>query len=114
MHILSSAFLHALEEANIMVINLHPALPGQFNGTNAIQRAHEAFQRGEISGTGVMVHQVIEAVDEGEPLVIEAVECRAGEELSGLEERIHEAEWRVIVEAVRKAIEGSNKNTGES
>lgn len=114
MHILSSAFLRALDEADIEVINLHPALPGQFNGTNAIQRAYEAFQRGEITGTGVMVHRVIEAVDEGEPLVIETVECRVGEELSGLEERIHEVEWRVIVQAVRKAIDESQKNTSES
>ena len=37
------------------VINLHPALPGQFAGLNAIQRAHEAFQRKEIAGTGLMV-----------------------------------------------------------
>jgi phosphoribosylglycinamide formyltransferase len=52
-----------------------------------------------------MVHRVIEAVDEGEPLVVEAVECRPGEELSKLEERIHEVEWRVIVQAVRKALD---------
>lgn len=113
MHILSSAFLHALDEAKIMVINLHPALPGQFNGTNAIERAHEAFRRGEITGTGVMVHRVIEAVDEGEPLVTAAIECRTGEELSELEERVHEVEWRVIVEAVGKAFEGRAK-LGES
>ncbi len=32
----------------------HPALPGTFPGTDAIARAFEAFQRGEIATTGVM------------------------------------------------------------
>lgn len=32
MHILAPTFLKPLEAASIPVINLHPALPGQFNG----------------------------------------------------------------------------------
>lgn len=32
MHILAPTFLKPLDEAGIPVINLHPALPGQFNG----------------------------------------------------------------------------------
>jgi phosphoribosylglycinamide formyltransferase len=32
MHILSPQFLEPLEKANVRIINLHPALPGQFNG----------------------------------------------------------------------------------
>ena len=32
MHVLAPTFLKPLEEAGISVINLHPALPGQFNG----------------------------------------------------------------------------------
>ena len=48
------------------VLNIHPALPGTFPGTHSIQRAYEAFQRGEISETGVMVHRVPdEGVDVG-------------------------------------------------
>src|SRR6187551_2441367 len=34
------------------VINLHPALPGAFAGTHAIERAFEAFQNGEIKESG--------------------------------------------------------------
>lgn len=33
MHILSPEFLTPLERANVRIINLHPALPGAFNGT---------------------------------------------------------------------------------
>src|SRR5919108_1062034 len=63
MRILTSAFLdHFLNR----VINLHPALPNTFPGTHAIERAFEAYQRGEITHTGVMVHLVPdEGVDNG-------------------------------------------------
>ncbi|ETN38678.1 phosphoribosylglycinamide formyltransferase [Cyphellophora europaea CBS 101466] len=100
MHILSGPFIKALQTASVPIINLHPALPGQFNGANAIQRAHEAFQRGEIASTGVMIHHVIGEVDMGRPIVTKEVECRPGEELSALEERIHQVEWKAIVEGV--------------
>ena len=43
MRVLSSAFLGRFPGR---VINLHPALPGTFPGTHAIERAYEAFQRG--------------------------------------------------------------------
>lgn len=67
MHILSEAFLKEMKAdwdgANgsaIPVINLHPALPGQFDGANAIQRAWQAGPQGtgQISETGVMIHEV--------------------------------------------------------
>ncbi len=55
MRILSSTFL---EHFAGKVINLHPALPGTFPGTNAIERAYEAYEQGLIQQTGVMVHLV--------------------------------------------------------
>lgn len=100
MHILSDPFISALKSANVPIINLHPALPGQFSGANAIGRAWEAFQRGEIAGTGVMIHHVIGAVDEGEPIVVKEVECRQGESETELATRIHEVEWKTVVEGV--------------
>ena len=45
-----------------------------FPGTQAIQRAFDAFQRGEITHTGVMVHLVPdEGVDNGPVLAAETV-----------------------------------------
>ena len=104
MHILSDPFINALKSANVPIINLHPALPGKFNGANAIDRAWEAYQRGEIAGTGVMIHHVIGEVDMGEPIVVKEVACVKGEKLSDLEERIHKTEWEVIVEGVSKEL----------
>ena len=89
----------------IPIINLHPALPGAFDGANAIERAYEAFQQGNIDKTGVMVHRVIQEVDRGEPLVVKEVEMVQGESIEKLEERIHGIEHVAIVEGARRVLE---------
>jgi len=104
MHILAPAFLGPMRLAGIPIINLHPALPGAFNGTHAIERAWKAFQAGEITKTGVMIHYVIEAVDEGEPIVVKEIELKEGESLDALEERIHKVEHQAIVEGTNIAL----------
>lgn len=58
MHVLSPKFLQPLEEKKVAIINLHPALRGQYNGANAIERAHKDFMDGKITKTGVMIHYV--------------------------------------------------------
>jgi len=100
MHVLSNAFLGRFRGR---VLNLHPALPGQFPGTGAIARAYEAARRGEIDHTGVMVHFVPdEEVDAGPVIVQEAVPIYPDDSLEELEARIHAVEHRLIVEAVRR------------
>jgi phosphoribosylglycinamide formyltransferase len=74
----------------IPCINLHPALPGAFDGANAIGRAYEAFQQGEIEKTGVMVHRVVAEVDRGEPLVVREIPMSKGESKEDLETKIHQ------------------------
>jgi formyltetrahydrofolate-dependent phosphoribosylglycinamide formyltransferase len=104
MHVLSDAFLRHFPHR---VINLHPALPGMFPGTGAIRRAFEAYQRGEIDHTGVMVHLVPdEAVDAGPVILQEAVPIYPDDTLETLEERIHRVEHRLLVEAIRKTVLG--------
>jgi formyltetrahydrofolate-dependent phosphoribosylglycinamide formyltransferase len=98
MHVLSPAFLDRFPER---VLNLHPALPGQFAGTHAIQRAYEAFQRGEIDQTGVMVHWVIPEVDAGPVIATATVPLQADDSLADLEARVHAIEHRLLVEAIR-------------
>ncbi|KAG8928317.1 hypothetical protein FRC01_006132, partial [Tulasnella sp. 417] len=90
----------------IPIINLHPALPGAFDGANAIHRAYDAFQSGEINKTGVMVHYVVQEVDRGEPIVVKEIELKQGESLEDLEARIHQVEHVAIVEATKKVLEG--------
>ncbi|KIX00272.1 phosphoribosylglycinamide formyltransferase [Rhinocladiella mackenziei CBS 650.93] len=115
MHILSPTFINALSSANVPIINLHPALPGKFNGADAIGRAYEAFQRGEISNTGVMVHYVVDEVDMGQPVLVKEVEIKSEDTQEDLEERIHQVEWKLIVEATGKVLaELEEKRRSES
>lgn len=105
MHILSSAFVDILAKAEISIINLHPALPGQFNGAGAIHRAYAAFQKGDIDHTGIMIHHVISEVDMGKPIVTKEVPIMKGESELELENRIHELEWGLIVEGTANTVQ---------
>ncbi len=102
MQILSNAFIGRYPDH---ILNLHPALPGTFPGTDAIARAYEAYRHGEIDHTGVMVHLVPdEAVDAGPVVAQVEVPILPDDTLEMLEARIHEAEHALLVQAVRKAI----------
>ncbi len=102
MRVLSSNFLSRFPGR---VMNLHPALPGGFPGIHAIERAFEAFQKGEIRGTGVMVHLVPdEGVDCGPVLLQEEVPILPGDTLETLEARIHAVEHRLLLAAIKKVI----------
>ena len=105
MHILSDVFFKEVERENIPVINLHPALPGTFDGANSIQRAFDAFGRGEIEHSGVMVHKVIREVDRGEPVLVRTVEIKKEDTLEDFEQRVHQTEWAVIVGATKIVLE---------
>ncbi|MFM8874649.1 MAG: phosphoribosylglycinamide formyltransferase [Anaerolineae bacterium] len=103
MRILSSAFLSSFPNK---VINLHPALPDTFPGTHAIERAFEAYQRGEIDHTGVMVHLVPdEGVDNGPVLATEIVSINKEDTLETLEARVHQTEHVLLVNTLKKILE---------
>jgi phosphoribosylglycinamide formyltransferase 1 len=99
MRVLSSAFLDRFPQH---VVNLHPALPGTFPGTHAIERAYEAYRAGEITHTGVMVHLVPdEGVDVGPVLAQEIVPIKADDTLRDLEARVHAVEHRLLVSTLK-------------
>ncbi len=102
MHVLSPAFLDQFPR---QVINLHPALPGQFPGTDAIERTFEAHQRGEVTGGGIMVHYVIPEVDAGSVIAQESVPITEGDTLETFEAHIHAAEHRLLIDAIRLVIQ---------
>ncbi|KTW27108.1 phosphoribosylglycinamide formyltransferase [Pneumocystis carinii B80] len=109
MHILSNACLDPLEKYGIKLINLHPALPATFDGIHAIERAYKAFCEGKIMKTGVMVHQVIENIDQGTPIIVKEVPMLNDETFSQFEERMHKIEHEVIVEAISIILNATNK-----
>jgi phosphoribosylglycinamide formyltransferase len=106
MHIVTPSFLTPIANAGIKIINLHPALPGEFAGAGAIERAWKAGQEEGLKRTGVMIHEVIAEVDAGDAIITKEVELRPGESLDELETRMHDIEHGLIVEGTRRALEG--------
>lgn len=103
--ILGPEFLSRVK--SVPIINLHPALPGAFDGTtHAIEMAWKKAQDDDKPLTaGCMVHYVIEEVDRGEPLLIKELEILPGKEtLEEYEQRVHDAEHVAIVEATVLAL----------
>ncbi|KAI1844317.1 hypothetical protein JX266_009608 [Neoarthrinium moseri] len=101
MHVFSADFLRPLNAAGIDCINLHPALPGMYDGAGAIARAHKDFLAGTLANatTGIMIHHVVEEVDRGAPILVKEIVIKEGESLEALTERIHSFEHDLVVEA---------------
>ena len=96
MRLLTTHFL-----AHHTTINLHPAKPGTFPGTGAIERAYEAWREGRTKSGGVMVHYVPdEGVDNGPVIASEVVPFQPDDTLAVFEARVHEVEHRVLVDAI--------------
>ncbi|KAI0417926.1 formyl transferase [Xylaria grammica] len=101
MHVMSTGFLNPVAAAGVPIINLHPALPGMYDGAGAINRAFEDFKAGKLENgiTGIMIHYVVEEVDRGAPVLTQEIQIRDEESLEDLEKRIHEYEHELIVKA---------------
>ena len=84
-----------------MVVNLHPALPGELPGLHAIERAHQEAAAGTRTSTGVMVHLVPdEGVDEGPVLATATVPILPADTLDDLEQRMHVTEHQLLVDTL--------------
>jgi phosphoribosylglycinamide formyltransferase-1 len=112
MRILTNAFLGWFPDE---VINLHPALPGELPGTRAVERAwHEALA-GERTHTGVMVHRVPdEGVDTGPVLASVEVPINLDDTFESLQARIHAAEHRLLVEAIKGLMDPAGPDTPDA
>ena len=91
----SQAFLEAFEER---IINVHPSLLPEFGGgLDAVERALESGAK----VTGATVHIVTPSLDAGPILVQEAVRVLEGDTVETLRQRVHEAEHRILPQAIR-------------
>ncbi|MDE0701515.1 MAG: phosphoribosylglycinamide formyltransferase [Acidimicrobiaceae bacterium] len=103
MHLLTMEFLSHFPGR---VMNLHPALPGEFPGAHAIDDAWHAHLSDGLDRTGVMVHLVPdEGVDDGPVLATQVVPIRADDDRESLEARIHAAEHDLLVRTVGDFLE---------
>ena len=101
MHIFGPEFLQQFPNR---IINLHPALPGQFAGTHAIERAFEAYQAGEIEQSGCMVHYAVPEVDAGAVITQAEVPILPSDSVDDFAARMHETEHQIIVKATQKIL----------
>jgi phosphoribosylglycinamide formyltransferase-1 len=95
MRLLSPGFV---EKWPRKMINIHPSLLPKFKGAHAIR---DALAAGE-EVTGCTVHYVVAEMDAGEIILQEQVAIHPGDALDSLAERVHAAEHRIYVEAVRR------------
>lgn len=82
------------------IINLHPALPGAFPGTNAIEKAYS--QRETLDKTGVMCHYVDHTLDAGEVITTIEVPIKKTDTLKDLKTRVQYFEKRALMAAIDK------------
>lgn len=94
MRVLGSQFLERFLPAQ--VVNLHPALPGAFPGTRAIERAYRRN-----GNSGVMVHEVVAEVDAGPVVQQLAVPRYEDDTLESFRLRMKAAEHAVLVPALQ-------------
>lgn len=88
------------------IVNLHPAKPGTITGLGAIEKAFAAWQAGEMNESGVMVHWVPDAqVDAGPVIEWASVPFKPNDTLEDFAKRMHDTEHKVIVSAVRAALD---------
>jgi formyltetrahydrofolate-dependent phosphoribosylglycinamide formyltransferase len=104
MHVFSEAFL---DQFAGKMINLHPALPGAFPGKDSIRDTFEAFQRGEVTQGGCMVHYIIPEIDAGEVIAQKVVPVEPADTLDTFAARMHDAEHKLIVESIRSVLENA-------
>lgn len=94
------------------IINLHPALPGQLPGINAIERAYGEFTAGNRSSSGVMVHYVPdEGIDMGPVIASMPVDFEEHDTLHDFEQRMHATEHQLLISAIRTIISQRQKVT---
>lgn len=99
MHILGKSFLTGL---GIPIINLHPALPGEFPGKDAIGEAHKAFKEGRLpqKRTGVMVHYVIPEIDAGTMICATEVPIFDSDTEEVLRARVQYCEKPILIQSL--------------
>ncbi len=102
MRILTDKFIGEFDNK---ILNLHPALPGTFPGTDAIERQYKAFMAGEISKCGIMTHFVPdEGVDSGPVIFTQEVPVSSETTLEEFEASVHKAEHKLVVKTLKELL----------
>ena len=80
------------------IINVHPSLLPDFAG--AMDAIEQALRAG-VKMTGATVHIVTDDLDAGPIIIKESVPVLRDDTVESLRRRVHEAEYRILPEAIR-------------
>lgn len=83
------------------MVNIHPALLPSFPGRHGIEDAYEAG----VSTTGVTIHWVDAGVDSGQIIAQRQVPIYKTDQLTDLEQRIHQVEHKFYPSVVKELLE---------
>ena len=115
MRILTNRFINKFRKGS--VINLHPALPGEYPGADGIGDAFKAFMEGKQTRTGVMVHEVVEEIDAGKVIETQIIPILPDDTLEILRDRVRAHEKLPLINAIYKKLytnlEKDDNNTSQ-
>jgi len=106
MLMVSENFINIMKKYNCSIINLHPALPGQFPGVNAIERAWTAYKENDITESGLMVHHVVKEMDAGELIDFKIVPFYNNDTFESFSARLRWFEKPTLISAINKVLTG--------
>ncbi len=86
------------------ILNLHPSLPGDLVGLDAIERAYDEYAAGRRDSAGVMVHRVVPEIDAGPVVASAPLPMPPGLTFDAFAEAMHTLEHRLVVDAVRRTL----------
>ena len=89
-----------LEAYGGRIVNVHPSLLPAFRGARAIERALEYG----VKVFGVTIHRVDATLDGG-PILAQRAFAYEGGDLAELERLVHETEYPLYIETIRKLLE---------
>ena len=105
-YIVNNDFINSFKN----VINLHPALPDSFIGSDCIRKAYDAYQKNEISYTGSMVHEVTENLDRGLVYKTIKVVINNDDTYEDLENRVKQSEKGILISVLQDFVVKHNQS----
>jgi folate-dependent phosphoribosylglycinamide formyltransferase PurN len=96
---LNAAFF---EKFHQKIVSLHPALPGQFPGTDAVKRAFDAYQKGTIKWSGCNLHYVLPDGKTGKVIRQVVVPVERKDTLERFQDRMRKSEEWVLLKGVKQ------------
>jgi phosphoribosylglycinamide formyltransferase-1 len=96
------------------IINIHPALLPKYGGKGMYgDFVHKAVSDALETESGITIHYVNDAYDEGNIIFQKTVEIKAGEKPEKIAEKVHELEYKYFPKIIEKVISTSSDSYRE-